>query len=637
MSFERTEKHDQPSSFLSTAVRYASDRIIVIDQQKNILFVNEAAQTLFGPCMIKDGYGVDLAGYICAGHELKAQLSNVLEGNEDSLISQPITISEVPVVGIDGRKRNVSISIVSDIKGTNLTHTLFIKPDSEAERLLKAQLVEVLEHSPEAILLYSQDGVITYVNRHVKNISGFTKSEMIQEHATRFMPRNKFVRLITELEKNSNLKNASCVFELKTSSGAQVPVETLVRKITIGTQSVYVSIIRDVSEALQFEQKMLDEKQSSEEANSATSNFLANMSHEMRTPLNGVLGTLSLIDKSVLDNETTKLISAAENSAETLLGLIDDLLHLHRIEAGEIEIEPSKFQVSELTSIAEEVFGAVALSKDINFNVSSSSQAHYCIGDFGKIRQIMINLIGNAMKFTNQRGLVQVDIDLQLRASVKNLMIKVQDTGIGVSLQDQKTLFERFKQVDSSTTKRHGGAGLGLAISHELAEILGGDITVASAPGVGSTFILKVPVELGSELALQDNSPSADQPKLIGKALIAEDSDTNAMVARMMLTKIGVECDRVVDGAAAVQAAMGESYDVILMDISMPNIDGIEATRILRQRGVAVPIIAMSAHAFKKDKDKGFAVGMSGYITKPIKREAVYSELRKWLPSACSV
>ena len=240
--------------------------------------------------MIEDGYGVALASYICAGHELKAQISNVLETNEDSLISHPITIGEVPVVGIDGRKRFVSASIVSDIICTDFTHTLFIKSDSEAEHLLKSQLFEVLEHSPEAILLYSQDGVITYANRHVKNISGFTKSEMIQKHATRFLPRNKFVPLIAELENNANLKTASCVFELKTASGAKVPVETLVRKITIGTQSVYVSIIRDPSEALQFEQKMLDEKQSAEEASFAKSNFLANMSHEMRTPLNGVLG-----------------------------------------------------------------------------------------------------------------------------------------------------------------------------------------------------------------------------------------------------------------------------------------------------------------------------------------------------------
>ena len=187
----------------------------------------------------------------------------------------------------------------------------------------------------------------------------------------------------------------------------------------------------------------------------------------------------------MLDNETTKLISAAENSAETLLGLIDDLLHLHRIEAGEIEIEPSRFQVSEMTSVAKEVFGAIALSKRINFSVSCSSQAHYCIGDFGKIRQIMINLIGKAMIFTNQRGSVQVDIDLQLRANAQNLMIKVQDTGIGISPQDQKSLFERFKQVDSSTTKRHGGAGLGLAISHELGlpDLTGPTVMLGSTVG----------------------------------------------------------------------------------------------------------------------------------------------------------
>lgn len=633
MSFMFSGEQAEESRILRAVLRYASDLIIVVDDALNVQFVSDAAQLFFGPYISKDGVRSALMNYIGAGVEPDPRLLDYFLSRDPASDFHRTEIDDVSVESVHKEYCVVNFSIVSERTGSGYTHILYVSAlDSQTAQLI-SQMFEVFENSPEAILLFSDAGAVTYVNRHAETLSGFNRSDMISKPASRLIPSDKLREIFTQLSASGSQRTALAVFDLETASGSTLSVEILVRKIPVERNSIYFAIVRDNSDALKFRKKILEEKQIAVDANLAKTNFLANMSHEMRTPLNGVLGTLSLIDKSVLDSETGKLISAAQNSAETLLGLIDDLLKLHRIEAGEVEVEPTEFRIADLVSIAEEVFTATAAAKGIAFNVSSTTSDRYCFADFGKIRQILINLIGNAMKFTT-RGSVQVDINYQTRDGFQNLIIKVQDTGIGISPKDQKTLFERFKQVDSSTTKIHGGAGLGLAISRELAEIMGGDISVASAPGVGSTFTFKVPVEKRSSPNAPALSNVEGHSKLSGRVLIAEDSDTNAMVAQTMLKRMGVDFERVTDGAAAIEATQLDRYDVILMDISMPNIDGIEATKLLRQRGYSGPIVAMTAHAFNADRDRGFEVGMSGYLTKPIKPNVLFAELVKWLPQS---
>ena len=225
----------------------------------------------------------------------------------------------------------------------------------------------------------------------------------------------------------------------------------------------------------------------------------------------------------------------------------------------------------------------------------------------------MINLVGNALKFT-PRGEINVSANYAGTCDTGHLHFEVTDTGIGISKQDQALLFDRFKQADSSRSKSHGGAGLGLAICKELTDLLGGRISVSSAPGVGSTFNISLPV---SRLDADTETLQSDMVRsgpMSGIVLIAEDSETNAMVAKKMLEKLNVSYKHVTDGAAAVDAALEGDFDAILMDVSMPNMDGLEATRILRGRGYTKPIIAMTAHALKGDKDNALALGMSDYL-----------------------
>jgi len=223
-------------------------------------------------------------------------------------------------------------------------------------------------------------------------------------------------------------------------------------------------------------------------------------------------------------------------------------------------------------------------------------------------------------------------VSIDYSQDTERLALEVRDTGIGISKQDQAMLFDRFKQADSSRSRAHGGAGLGLAICKEISDILDGSISVSSAPGVGSTFVFSVPVDGAEQQIHHTEEENGPKGTLSGRILIAEDSETNAMVAKKMLDRLGLEYEHVLDGAAAVEAALSSTFDVVLMDVSMPNLDGLEATRILRQRGYTAPIIAMTAHALKGDRDNAFRIGMSGYITKPVRPKAIRDALEKWLP-----
>ena len=408
------------------------------------------------------------------------------------------------------------------------------------------------------------------------------------------------------------------------------------RRIESADGALYYGVIRDISDRLAKEQQLRDSKEAAEKANIAKSDFLANMSHEMRTPLNGVIGSLSLVERSNVDEQTANLVKAAERSAETLLTLIDDLLDLSRIEAGEIDLEYSVFDPVKLSTLVTEVFSPLAEKKGITLSKQVSTSGKAIKSDVGKIRQVLINLVGNAIKFT-QRGVVAVSIEVEQENGQDTLTLEVRDTGIGISTQDQAVLFDRFKQADSSKSRSHSGAGLGLAICKELSDIMDGSISVTSAPGVGSTFRFSVPVEVSDEKTEATEEQSATPETLSGRVLIAEDSETNAMVAKKMLDRLGLEYEHVIDGAAAVDAALTGDFDVVLMDVSMPNLDGLEATRILRQRGFTTPIIAMTAHALKGDRDQAFQIGVSGYITKPVRPNTLRDGLAQWLtPSAAA-
>lgn len=629
---------ERDNALRNAVIDAALDCIIMMDQDGQIVEFNPAAEGVFGYTR-DEAVGAMLADLIIPENLRDAHhsgLSHYLKTGEHAVLNKRI---EVPATNKAGDELLVELAISPVKYGGTKFFSAYLRDITEtkaAQEQLRAseeRFQSLFELSPDAIVVINGKGELLDANSLACELAGYSKEEMLKIPAVDFVAPDNLSTALSGMTTAGGGETVKVQVEFLDANKKRVPTEVLGRRIESENGALYYGVIRDISDRLAKEQQLRNSKDAAEKANLAKSDFLANMSHEMRTPLNGVIGSLSLVERAGVSEQAASLITAAERSAETLLTLIDDLLDLSRIEAGEIEVENSVFDPREFSTLVSEVFGPLAEKKQLELNTTLSFDGKMVRSDVGKIRQVLINLVGNAIKFT-QRGSINVNIGVNLEADPAALTLEVSDTGIGISKRDQAVLFDRFKQADSSRSKSHGGAGLGLAICKQLAEIMDGSISVSSAPGVGSTFTFMIPVEHADEQSDVLSSPAQHDANLRGRVLIAEDSETNAMVAMKMLERLGLEFEHVTDGAAAVDAALSETFDLVLMDVSMPTLDGLEATRILRDRGYTVPIIAMTAHALKGDRDQAFKVGMSGYVTKPVRPNALRDALGKWLSGA---
>ncbi|MEO1324074.1 MAG: PAS domain S-box protein [Pseudomonadota bacterium] len=626
---------ERDTALRNAVIDAALDCIIMMDQDGLVVEFNPAAEQVFGYTR-DEAIGATLAELVIPDHLRDAHhngLEHYLKTGEHAVLNKRV---EVPATNKAGDDLLVELAISPVEFGGTKFFSAYLRDITEAKaaqeqlRASEERFQSLFELSPDAIVVINARGDLLDANDLACQLAGYTKEEMLKKPAIEFVAPDNLAEALSGMSAAGNGDTVKIQIEFLNAKQERVPTELLGRRIESADGALYYGVVRDISDRLAKEQQLRDSKEAAEKANIAKSDFLANMSHEMRTPLNGVIGSLSLIEDDRVSEQTADLVSAAERSAETLLTLIDDLLDLSRIEAGEVDLELSVFDPIELSTIISEVFKPLAEKKGISLSTDVATSGLQLRSDVGKIRQVLINLVGNAIKFT-QRGVVAVNLELIDAGNEHQLVLEVRDSGIGISKQDQKVLFDRFKQADSSRSKSHGGAGLGLAICKELSDIMDGSIMVSSAPGVGSTFTFKVPVELAGAKTESSEDAVVAPDTLQGRILIAEDSETNAMVAKKMLDRLGLEYEHVLDGAAAVDMALEQEFDVVLMDVSMPNLDGLEATRILRQRGYTTPIVAMTAHALKGDRDRAFQIGFSGYITKPVRPKAIREELEKWL------
>ena len=377
-------------------------------------------------------------------------------------------------------------------------------------------------------------------------------------------------------------------------------------------------------------------RQSAESANLAKSAFLATMSHEIRTPLNGVIGMAQAMFRDELPAIQRERLAVIQSGGETLLCLLNDLLDLSRIEAGRLELEDGVVDAADLAASAQAAFTSLAADKDVHLEYEVSPQAAGSWrGDPTRVRQILYNLVSNAVKFT-ARGSVRIVVSHDGRA----LRMAVSDTGPGIPAERLEALFEKFVQADASTTRRFGGSGLGLAICRDLAALMGGEVTAQSVEGKGSTFTLSLPLMRAAGRAA--NAPQvvrqepADRPGL--KVLAAEDNPMNRQVLSTLLGQLGVELVMVDDGAQAVEASARDDFDLILMDVQMPVMDGPTATRAIRAReviaGRRTPILALTANAMAHHEAEYAAAGMDGLVAKPIQLEHLVAEIDRVLSVA---
>ena len=383
-----------------------------------------------------------------------------------------------------------------------------------------------------------------------------------------------------------------------------------------------VSVYHDVTAA---ERRLAQAKASAEAANQAKSQFLATMSHEIRTPLNAVLGLNELMLHSQLDSQQRRHAELIGSSGRLLLALINDILDVSRIEAGHLQLASAPFSLRPAAEGVVALMRERAVSKGLALRLDFvPDQDAFLDGDAIRIQQILFNLVGNAIKFTDH-GTVQVMVTVQPGAGrAAALRLDVSDTGIGIADSAMPTLFDRFTQADSTTMRRYGGSGLGLAITREIVQLMGGTITTTSTPGLGSRFTVEIPSRFveRAELAPAGDAPGAApsaRPAL--RILVAEDNDVNQILINAVLGRMGHRVHLVANGLLAVEAVRRGDYDLVLMDLQMPAMDGMEATQAIRALGGAfahLPIIAMTANAFEEDRQACLAAGMDDYVAKPI-------------------
>lgn len=501
------------------------------------------------------------------------------------------------------------------------------------ENLGKYQLLS--ENANDIILFADVNGTIIEVNDAAVRAYGYTREEL--SHKSIFYLINPDPRSPVGVQPHQ-AADKGIYYEAVAfrKDGSTFNAEVSMQGTENGDSKILMAVVRDVTERKRINEELKRAKEAAEAANKAKSEFLANMSHEIRTPLNGMLGMIDLTLMTDMTPEQKDNLVIAKESAAALLNLINDILDFSKIEAGKLSIEKIDFNILELLeqTIKPHLIKAknkkISLTYDFDNNIPRIAN-----GDPYRLKQVMDNLIGNAVKFTD---LGQVNVFIKLlsyEGSQMKLEFGISDTGIGISEEDVGRLFRSFTQVDSSYTRKHGGTGLGLAISRQLVEMMNGSIWAESEKGKGSTFYFTVKLEIGNKNIKPEAKAASEISKTERplKILLVEDDIVNQLVVTRMIEETNHKVIVANNGVEALDVLNNETIDVVLMDIQMPEMDGIEATRLIRKKekasGGHIPIIAITAYALHGDREKFISLGMDDYIAKPIQISSFLSVLEK--------
>ncbi|WP_339724452.1 CHASE domain-containing protein [uncultured Paraglaciecola sp.] len=504
----------------------------------------------------------------------------------------------------------------------------------------------ILESASYAIIATDEQGIITVFNPAAENLLGYKAEEVIgKQTPAAFHVLDEVVARAEVLTDELGYKIAPGfeVFVAKArlgefdisawryvhASGRHIPVRLSVSSLLDeqGDLFGFLGMAYDLTEQLEHEEVLAKATELAEQANQAKSKFLANMSHEIRTPLNGIYGALQIIKKEITTETGLNWLDKALYSTKNLNVIINDILDFSKIEAGKLELESAVFNLTELVEHLRSELSVMAAHKNIAFNLTNNVAHLYWQGDPTRVRQILLNIGSNAIKFTEQ-GSVTFTVDFD--EAQEDLIFTMQDTGIGMEQKQLQRLFQRFEQADTSTTRKFGGSGLGLSITHSLVMLMDGEIRVESEVGVGTSVTLTLPLEKTTAPMVAQKDFDTDAINFKGKTiLIAEDNEINRMVVEAMLAPTQARLLFVVNGFEAVEAHKVHAPDVILMDIQMPIMDGIEACRLIKSAHSTVPIIALTANAMSEDIKHYQLEGFNGHLAKPVELSMLLQKLQQ--------
>lgn len=569
---------------------------------------------------------------------------------------------EARVLGADGRTRHVVAQGQIEVDESGEMVAMFGVFQDVTDRALseaarrdsEARFRLITEQASDMIALIDLDGVILFMSPASTAILGTSPEAMVGTRPKdRMHPDDKAAidAYRVKLHASAGRSPTSVRFRMCHANGTYAWIEASSRLTEVDGSPCVITVWRDVSDQVAIEAELTAAKAAAEAASVAKAGFLANMSHEIRTPMNGVIGFAELLLASDLSPGQRRDAGLIADSGKTMMKLLNDILDLSKIEAGQLDVVAEPFDLPHAVRACGKLLAPSAAQKHLALDVTVADDVpRFVIGDGLRVRQVVLNLVGNAIKFTAQ-GSVALCVELTEDGGEPWLAITVRDTGIGIAPDRQSAIFEEFVQADHSITRRYGGTGLGLAISNRLATLMGGRIVVDSAVGHGTTVTLMLPATIARSQAAPAPEIAAPAPRSARpcRVLLAEDHEVNQLLVRAMLAHGGHSVVLVEDGQAAVDAvrdsvAAGTPFDLVLMDMQMPVMDGLAATRAIRATEGAgqrrLPIVALTANAFAADLDSCRIAGMDDHVAKPVSMEALLAAVDRWsgpaaAPRAC--
>ncbi len=499
------------------------------------------------------------------------------------------------------------------------------------------RLALVAQHASDSVIITDRIGRIEWVNAAFSTITGYSYAEAVGQFPGDILNGPDTAPEALDILIAAQRNGVACRVEIqnRTKSGALVWMEISMTPVlgTDGVPEVFVAVERDVTQSKAHAAELARAQLAAEAAAAAKSQFLATMSHEIRTPMNGVIGVAELLGDTGLDDQQQHYVKTIIESGQALLTIINDVLDLSKLQAGKADLLSEPFQIAGCVAGSLDLLRPIAQKKGLSMQLHLPDDCLTYLGDFGRLRQVLLNLIGNAVKFT-ARGKVSVAVSVQAAGGCDQISIAIADTGIGIPAHQIGHVFDSFAQADSSISRQFGGTGLGLSISRFLVQQMGGDIEVTSVSGQGSVFTARLRLKRAKAAvtALQVGPTAA--PKTALRVLIAEDNRTNMMIARKFLSGSVAHLTEAVNGRLAVQAYRDAQPDLVLMDVSMPELNGQDASRAIRthekQAGLPhCPIFALTAYSAADEEARCLAAGMDGVLTKPLVRRELYTLLER--------